>query len=164
MSQQPDGQYSALPYAEVLAPRLWSWIMPVGFGACLGIAFGAAYTPTVGWLVGGLTAALLVTWVALVWRTRIEVDSQEVRADRARLPARYIGRVRPLDRDEAFAARTHQADPRAYNVLRTWATHTSVAFEVTDPQDPHPYWLVSTRRPEALADALVAARDAAGSG
>jgi len=164
MSQQPDGKNSALPYAEVLAPRLWSWILPIGFGACLGIAFGAAYTTAVGWLVGGLTAAVLVTWVALVWRTRIEVDSQEVRADRARLPARYIGRVRPLDRDEAFAARTHQADPRAYNVLRTWATHTSVAFEVTDPQDPHPYWLVSTRRPEALADALVAARDAAGSG
>ena len=29
-----------------------------------------------------------------------------------------------------------------------------VRVDLNDPADPHPYWLVSTRHPERLADAL----------
>jgi hypothetical protein len=29
-----------------------------------------------------------------------------------------------------------------------------VRVELTDPEDPTPYWLVSSRRPDALARAL----------
>jgi hypothetical protein len=36
-----------------------------------------------------------------------------------------------------------------------------VRVEVSDAADPVPYWLVSTRRPQRLAAALQAARDAA---
>ena len=34
-------------------------------------------------------------------------------------------------------------------------------MEVEDPEDPHPYWLVSTRHGHELAPLLAAARDAA---
>jgi hypothetical protein len=154
----------ALPYAEVLRPRWWVWLLPLTFAGLLGIAYGAAYGATTGWLAGAATAALLLPALALGTRTRITVDPGGVRAGRARLPARYIGEVRCLDREQAFRARTSAADPRAYLVLRTWSTTTAVALEVTDPEDPHPYWLVSTRRPQRLADALVAARAAPQSG
>jgi hypothetical protein len=30
--------------------------------------------------------------------------------------------------------------------------------EIVDPADPTPYWLLSSRRPQALADAIAAAR------
>jgi hypothetical protein len=36
-----------------------------------------------------------------------------------------------------------------------------VRVTVTDPQDPTPYWLVSTRHPEKLVEALQAARQRA---
>lgn len=153
-----------LPYAELLLPRWWVWLLPLAFAAGLGIAYGAAYGPATGWLVGLPTAALLVPGLALVTRTRIAVDSGGVSAGRARLPAGFIGEVRTLNREQTFRARTSAADPRAYLVLRTWAAPTTVALEVTDPADPHPYWLVSTKHPQRLADALVAARSGLGNG
>ena len=33
-----------------------------------------------------------------------------------------------------------------------------VTIAVTDPDDPTPYWLVSTRAPESLAEAIIQAR------
>ncbi len=151
-------------YAEVLWPRLRVWLLPIAFAASLGVAYGYAYGDATGWLVGCLTAALLLVAMVLGMRTRIEVDRGEVRAGRARLPIRFVGRVAALTPQEAFRARTAAADPRAYLVLRPWASAAAVILEVTDPQDPHPYWLVSTRRPDRLADALGRARDAARSG
>ncbi len=159
--QAPEVGESLLPYRETLRPRPWSWVPPLAFAGCLGIAFGAAYGPAAGWLTAGITAGVLIAWILLAWPTRIAVDADCVRADRAALPARYVGRVKALSKDEAFAARTRDADPRAFTVLRTWAAPAAVIFEVTDPDDPHPYWLVSTRRPDALADAIVAAREGA---
>ena len=44
-------------------------------------------------------------------------------------------------------------DARAYLCLRGWIP-TGVRIALADPQDPTPYWLLSTRRPEALAAAL----------
>ena len=54
------------------------------------------------------------------------------------------------------------ADPRAHIVQRTWIPE-SVVVTVADPADPHPYWLVSSRRPVHLADAIRRARTGAGS-
>ena len=75
-----------------------------------------------------------------------------------------MGRVAALDADQTFRARTSAADPRAHLVLRPWASSRAVVMEVSDPDDPHPYWLISTRRPERLAEAIAAARSQAPSG
>lgn len=154
---------AALPYRELLLPRWWVWLLPAAGAGLLGLAYGTAYGARAGWLVGAATALLLLALTAST-RTRIGVDTDGVRAARAHLPAEFIGEVRPLDADATFRARTASADARAYLLLRTWAAPTSVVLEVTDPQDPHPYWLLSTRRPQRLADALVAARTAASAG
>jgi Protein of unknown function (DUF3093) len=153
-----------LPYRETLRPRPWSWSLPIGFAGCLGLAVGAAYDAAAGAAVAALTAGVLLLWLLAAWRTRIAVDAEFVRADRAALPARHVGRVKALSKQEAFVARTADADPRAYTLLRTWAAPAAVILEVTDPEDPHPYWLISTRRPDALADAIVAARECARAG
>lgn len=161
---EPAPNPQPLPYTELLLPRWWVWLLPAAFAALLGIAYGAAYGATAGWSVAALAAALLLPALALGSRTKIAVDPSGVTAGRARLPARYIGAVRALDSAQTFRARTSAADPRAYLLLRTWSAATAVALEVTDPDDPHPYWLISTRRPQRLADALVAARPASRSG
>lgn len=151
----------APPYREVLRPGPWVWVLAASFAGALGIAYGFAYGGSTGWLVAGATMTLLGLMIGLLWRTPIEVGPESFRADRAVLPARWIGRVAPLDRDQAFRARTVDADARAHLVLRTWASAVAVVVEVTDPDDPHPYWLVTTRRPGELAAALVALREGA---
>jgi hypothetical protein len=52
-----------------------------------------------------------------------------------------------------------EADARAHLVLRPYIK-TAVEITLDDPDDPVPYWLVSTRRPQQLAAAL---REAASS-
>ena len=47
------------------------------------------------------------------------------------------------------------ADARAYLLLRPYLKR-AVKVEITDRADPAPYWLISTRHPEELAQALVA--------
>ena len=49
------------------------------------------------------------------------------------------------------------ADARAYLLLRPYLKR-AVRVEINDPADPTPYWLVGTRRPEDLAEALEALR------
>ena len=88
------------------------------------------------------------------------VDDRVFRAGRARLPLRHVGRIAPLDTEQTRDARGRLADPAAYLCLRSWTSRT-VLVEVEDPDDPHPYWLVSTRRGHDLAPVLAAARDAA---
>ena len=155
----PSEQPASGRYHEVLWPHWWFWLLPTTFAAALGIAYGYAYGAGAGWLVGLATAALLLIWLGLAVPTRLEVGPNVFRAGRAALPLEFIGRVRALDAQQAFRARTTSADPRAWLVLRTWASATAVMVEVIDQEDPHPYWLVSTRRPVELAAALQAARD-----
>ena len=45
------------------------------------------------------------------------------------------------------------ADARAYLLLRPYLKR-AVRVEITDPADPTPYWLVSTRHPDRLAAAV----------
>jgi hypothetical protein len=146
-------------YSEVVRPGPWIWLLAASFAAALGIAYGYAYHGATGWIVAGATAVVLGLLIGTMWRTPLQVDADGFRAGRAVLPGQWIGRVAPLDREQAFRARTTDADARAFLMLSTWATSLAVVVEVIDPDDPHPYWLVSTRRPQELAAAVVALRD-----
>ena len=78
-------------------------------------------------------------------------------AGRARLPLEFAGEATAYREPEATLQRGRLLDARAWLLLRGWVTPV-VRIDVTDPQDPTPYWLVSTREPERLADAINAAR------
>ena len=58
-----------------------------------------------------------------------------------------------LDADQARRRAGVDADARAHLVLRPYVA-TAVEITLDDPADPVPYWLVSTRRPDALAAAV----------
>jgi hypothetical protein len=51
-----------------------------------------------------------------------------------------------------------ELDPAAHLVHRAWIGPV-VRIEVTDPDDPTPYWIVSSRDPDALVAALAARND-----
>jgi hypothetical protein len=78
-------------------------------------------------------------------------------AGRAHIPLSDIGPAIPLDAERSRAVRGPQIDPAAYHLIRGWIA-TSVLVEVSDPADPTPYWLLSSRRPHQLAAAIDMAR------
>lgn len=98
-------------------------------------------------LYGGAIGALVLTAPA------IEVAGGELRAGAARIPVRLLGAAEALRGDAATRARGVDLDARAWLVIRGWVQPV-LRVAVDDPDDPSPYWLVSTRRPEELAAAL----------
>lgn len=90
----------------------------------------------------------------------VSITGTELVAGRARLPLALLGEVEAYREPEATAQRGIELDARAWLLIRGWIGPV-VRLEITDPDDPTPYWLVSTRRPEALLEALRAAREIA---
>ncbi len=87
----------------------------------------------------------------------VEVTDKQFVAGKARLPLELVGTVEGFSSDEARAQRGQNLDARAYLVIRGWVDPV-VKVGVDDAADPTPYWLVSTRNPSAVADALATAR------
>ena len=74
----------------------------------------------------------------------------ELVADKARLPREVIARGATVAATAKSAALGRQLDPAAYLMHRAWVK-TMVLLVLDDPDDPTPYWLVSTRHPRSGA-------------
>ena len=111
-------------------------------------------------LVGVITAGVLYLGCAgLLTATApvIEVTGAHFTAGRARLPLDVIGTATAYHGAEATMQRGQRLDARAWLLIRGWVTPV-VKIEVTDPRDPTPYWLVSTRKPDDIVAALKTAK------
>jgi hypothetical protein len=149
---------TVVAYRERLHAPWWLWALATLLMATLGIAYGFRLGALTG-IVTFAVAESLVAALLLVTAPLVVVDDAVLRAGRARLPVQHIARVATLDAERTRDARGTKADPRAYLCLRGWIP-TSVLVEVEDADDPHPYWLISSRRCRELAPVLAAARDA----
>ncbi|PFG43426.1 Protein of unknown function (DUF3093) [Isoptericola jiangsuensis] len=143
------------PFRERLLPGPGAWLIALGLGviaAVIMLPLQPLMAPGVGVLVGAATVVALVATSPVV-----EVGDGVLRAGPARVPVDLLGRVTPIfSAEEMRVALGPDLDARAYVCLRSWA-RTGLRVELRDPGDPTPYWLVSTRRPDELAEALVAA-------
>jgi hypothetical protein len=151
-----------MAYTERLYPSPGVVAAGVAFAAGLGVVvlpLGAA--AGVGTFVVAV-CALAALFARSSARVSVETaDGGSFTAGPARLPLRVVGQVEPLDAAQMRHARGRGLDARAYLCLRGWVA-TGVRVYLQDPVDPAPYWLVSSRRPAALAAALsAAARSAA---
>lgn len=141
--------------------RLWPpvswWLAGAGtVGAvCLVLAVS---TPGVVVTTGTTVATVLVLCGLLTaGRVQVGVRGGEVVAGRAHVPLARCGRVEALDAHQARAARGVDSDARAFLLLRPYLP-LAVRVELADPADPTPYWLLSARRPDLVAQAAATAR------
>ncbi len=102
-----------------------------------------------------------LTVVALWWvgRLRVAVENGELWVDDAHIPLRFIAAARAIDAETKRELLGVRAHPWAFVVQRPWVKGAVVVL-LNDPDDPTPYWLVSSRRPQALAAAIEQARAA----
>jgi len=138
-------------FRERVLPGVGGWAAALGFAVVLGIALWPA-SSAIGITVGVVAA---VAGLGGLWWTSpvVAVQDGELRAGRAAIPAVLLGQVTTLDAEAMRAELGPRLDARAYVCLRAWA-RTGVHVALEDPEDPTPYWLVSTRRPQELADAV----------
>lgn len=97
---------------------------------------------------------------ALYWLSRMTVEVSrdksgpgELRVGRAHLPLDVVAKAAVVPATAKSAALGRQLDPLAFVQHRTWVKQM-VLIVLADPDDPTPYWLVSTKHPEALVEAL----------
>jgi DUF3093 family protein len=147
----------ALPAGGRYRERLWVplrwWLLATALVVVLWIAYVVATPVLVAGLVGA-AAGLIAIGVLLGYSSaRVEVSPEGFRAGRALLPWAACGGVSALDAEEFRRLRGTGADARAYLVLRPYLDR-AVRVDVRDSADPTPYWLVATRHPQQLAEAL----------
>lgn len=143
-------------YRERLWPSAWIYISGLLVIPALALVF-LRINLAVGILLG---AVIYVAYIAiLMWSAPIiEITDRLLTVGGARIPVALTGRVDVNDtRDAARLAAGTRLDARAWLCLRGWVP-TSASVEITDADDPIPYWLFSTRNPRDVAEALERAR------
>jgi len=142
---------------RLTVPVIW-WLLAGLFALSVLIAVGAYLGPV--WGVGtGLATMLVAAAIFVSAAIVISIDSREIQIGRACIEHAYITASEALTAEQARQRAGVEADARAHLVLRPYIK-TAVEITLDDPDDPVPYWLVSTRRPQQLAAAL---REAASS-
>jgi hypothetical protein len=139
-------------YRERLSVPISWWLLAALFSLSILLAVGAYLAPV--WGIGTSVAALLVA--AAIFGSAsivISVDAKELHVGRASIEHAYIAGCRALDVEETRRRAGVEADARAHLVLRPYIK-TAVEISLNDPDDPVPYWIVSTRHPQQLAAAM----------
>lgn len=106
-------------------------------------------TAIVVYLIAAITLLLL--------SPTVRVAGGRLFAGRAQIPVAQLGRADLLGADALRAAIGPGLDARSYLLVRGWI-HSGVRIENIDPADPAPQWIITSRRPQALADAIEAAK------
>lgn len=137
---------------RLTAPLSW-WVMVVAFG----LVWGWLLLVATNWPIA-IGAAIIATAVAggLVWSygsVVVEAGADGLRVGPAHLPRAHVGAVEVLDPRAFRDGLGPHADARAWLRTRPYID-AGVRVAVADPSDPTPYWLVSSRHPEAVAAAL----------
>jgi hypothetical protein len=135
----------------------WAWWL-------LALALAASFAVAIGYYLGWVWAAAcavvalgVAVGIFASAATTIVVEPDRLRVGRAEIDHDYIAAGRALDTAETRRRSGTEADARAHLVLRPYVAG-AVEITLADPADPVPYWLVSSRHPEALAAAIESAR------
>lgn len=111
-----------------------------------------------------MVLALIITSSLAIWamlhlsNTTVEVREDEdgerwLHIGPATLPAEVVSRSLVIPPTAKQAAMGRQLDPAAYVVHKAWIP-TMAMLVLNDEDDPTPYWLISTKEPQELVEAL----------
>jgi hypothetical protein len=108
----------------------------------------------------GFTVAILGTLslfsLLFITSPTISVD-KHLKVGRMRIPLTVLASAEEIEREALKDLIGPKADARAQLFIRGYIK-TAVKIQISDPLDPTPYVVISTRRPKELAVALLANR------
>jgi hypothetical protein len=148
------GKAPATPkHAERLYVPWYSWLLPMFAAGLMAATVHLGYPGVRAWLPYVL---LLPLMAVLIWRAGyapVRVENGELYVGAAHLPLAHVGTVEVFTAKEKRKVLGPQLDPAAFVLHRSWVGPL-VRVEVTDEDDPTPYWVFSTRHPDKLAALL----------
>jgi hypothetical protein len=145
-------------YRERLTVPWWWWPPAFVVATLVALEVNRAAQDLPNWV--GFAVLFVVAAGVLIWFGRVEVrvlsgedGTPTLWAGPAHLPADMIARSATIPRTAKSAALGRQLDPAAYVLHRPWVGPL-VLVVLDDPDDPTPYWLVSSRHPEQVLGAM----------
>jgi len=146
-------------YGERLTLPWWLWLAATGLAALLAAEIWMGAPGLRAWLPFAVLIPVTLGVLGWLGRIRVTVRDDELLVDDARLPVRFVADAVALDASGRREVLGVGADPLAFVVQRPWIAG-AVQVVLDDPDDPTPYWVVSSRDPVRLATAILSARDA----
>ncbi|WOC14364.1 DUF3093 domain-containing protein [Gordonia sp. MP11Mi] len=142
-------------YTERLTTPWWWWIAGAVLAALVGVEVQmAGYYQAWTWAAYPVLGVLFAWGLWSMGRTQVIVDADgSVHAHKAILPREVIARGAAIAPSAKSAAMGRQLDPAAFLMHRSWIK-SMVLLVLEDQDDPTPYWLISTRHPEQVLEAL----------
>ncbi|WP_245983915.1 DUF3093 domain-containing protein [Lentzea flaviverrucosa] len=140
-------------FRERLYVTWWIWPLPLLAAALLAAEVHMGFPGVRSWLPYVILLPLTAVLIAKMGSTKVEVADGELRAGDAHIPLELLGDVEVIAPEDRRRAMGRELDPAAFVVHRGWVKPL-VRVRVTDPEDPTPYWVISTRRPDELAAAI----------
>ncbi|RFA20871.1 DUF3093 domain-containing protein [Subtercola boreus] len=108
-------------------------------------------------MLAGIVCAIVLyggsVLVLFVLSPVVTVGDGMLVAGRARIPLSFVGEPEAMTGGDATMARGQRLDARAWLCIRGWIQPV-VRVSIHDPEDPVPYWLISSRNPKELVAAL----------
>jgi DUF3093 family protein len=147
-------------YSERLYVTWYWWPLPLLAATILAAEVHLGYGGVRSWLPYVLLLPLTALLIFGMGRARIAVRDGELWVGDAHLPLRFVGTVEIYTAKQKRRVLGPRLDPAAYVLHRGWVGPV-LRVQLTDPDDPTPYWLFSTRRPERLAEILRTAKQPA---
>lgn len=140
-------------FDERLSVPWWWYLLAAFVAVLLGAEIHMGYPGIRSWIGYVILIPLFVGALFWLGRTRIRVADGRLQVGAAVVPLRHTGRVEIVHKAAKQEALGPELDPTAYLMHRGWI-RSLVRVELTDPDDPTPYWIFSVRHPEQLLTAL----------
>ena len=94
---------------------------------------------------------MIVVWS--LGRSRLTIERGTLTIREAHLPLEYISDAVALDARTLRRVIGREGTPDAFVSIRPWIG-PGVQVQLDDPDDPTPYWVISTRHPDRVAALL----------
>ncbi|AZP37887.1 DUF3093 domain-containing protein [Acidipropionibacterium acidipropionici] len=154
-SRLPTGSRAAeaAHYTERMWMSWWWWLLLVAVAGSMILAV-AAWVPSLPGALACAAIAALSLWAGLAaGRVLIRVDAEGLGVGPNRIEWRWVDRVRGCDAGTMSTILHSGHQVGSFICTRPWIG-TGVVLRLADPADPHPAWILSSRHPERLADAI----------
>jgi hypothetical protein len=138
-------------YRERLSPSLWTLVAAALCAPMAALVLSPIDTTLA--LVGGAVVGIGIVAALVFAAPVVEVRDGVLYAGPAHIDADLLGDPVVATGDDARRARGERIDRRSWMLLRG-GIDGIVTVPVTDPDDPTPAWVISTRTPERLAAAI----------
>lgn len=147
---QPESTYGG-SYNERLYFSFTLWLFLLGFAITFFIAIWAA--------LGNLPAViatllLILLFVIMNFKSlRIQVRAGKLMVGFASIEVSRLGAISEIQELSKFQKTEVPIDPAAFLQTKFWIK-PAIKINLIDPDDPTPFWLISTRNPGKLVKAI----------